>query len=70
MRLDDDGPIRKVLPISDVQFSCSSGLLLGSVFHGKKKSQLVANMYLHLCYCFPGLWGGRNGWMGLDDVLS
>ena len=37
MSLDDDVPIRKVLPIWDAQISRSSGLLLGSVFHGKKK---------------------------------
>ena len=37
MSLDDDVPIRKVLPIWDAQISRSSGWLLGSVFHGKKK---------------------------------
>ena len=37
MGLDDAMPIRKVLPFWDVRISWGSGLLLGSVFHGKKK---------------------------------
>ena len=38
MGLDDAVPIGKVLPFWDVQIALGSGLLLGSVFHGKKKS--------------------------------
>ena len=37
MGLDDAVPIGKVLPFWDVQIGWGSGLLLGSVFHGKKK---------------------------------
>jgi len=38
MRLDDTVPIGNILPFWDVRISLGSGLLLGSVFHGKKKS--------------------------------
>ena len=38
MGLDDDTPIRKVLPFRDVRVSLGSCSLLGTVFHGKKKS--------------------------------
>ena len=37
MHLDDTVPIGKVLPFWDVQIVWGSGLLLGSVFHSKKK---------------------------------
>ena len=36
MGLDDDIPIRKVLPFRDVRISPGLCLLLGMVFHGKK----------------------------------
>ena len=36
MGLDDDVPIGKVLPFWDVRITWGSGLLLGTVFHGKK----------------------------------
>ena len=38
MGLDDAVPIGKVLPFWDVRIAWGSGLLLGSVSHGKKKS--------------------------------
>ena len=37
MGLDYDFPIRKLLPFRDVRFAWGSGLLLGTVFHGKKR---------------------------------
>ena len=36
MGLDDDIPIRKVLPFRDVHISPGLCFLLGTVFHGKK----------------------------------
>jgi hypothetical protein len=38
MHLDDAVPIGKVLPFWDVRITLGSGLLLGMVFHAKKKS--------------------------------
>ena len=70
MGLDDAVPIGKVLPFLDVQIALGSGLLLGSVFHGKQ-SLLVAKMYLYYCSVF---WisgeAGMGGWdeIDLDDV--
>ena len=64
MGLDDDIPIRKVLPFRDAWITRGSGFLLGTVFQGKK-CILVASLYLHLFQSFPGIRGGRNGWMGL-----
>ena len=43
-------------------------LAVGHGFSWKKKWLLVANMYLHLFQSFPGIKGGSNGWMALDDV--
>ena len=63
MRLDDAFPIGKVLPFRDAWIARGSGLLLGTVFQGKK-CILVASMYLHLFQSFPGIRGSRNGEMG------
>ena len=37
MGLDDDFPIRNLLPFRDVRIAWGSGLLLGMGFHSKKK---------------------------------
>ena len=63
MGLDDAFPIGKVLPFKDAWIARGSGFLLGMVFQGKK-CILVASMYLHLFQSFPGIRGGRSGWMG------
>ena len=67
MGLDDDTPIRKVLPFRDVHLSLGSCLLLGTVPIGKK-SLLVANVYLHPFQSFPAIRGGSNGWMAMDNT--
>jgi len=50
MGLDDDVPIRKVLPFRD----------------GPKKYLSVTSMYIHLFESFLSTRGRRNGWMGWD----
>ena len=60
MRLDYAVPIGKVLPFWDVRINLGSGLLLGLVFHGKKKSISNQNVFTFIPV-FSQYLGGRNG---------
>ena len=65
MGLDDAVPIGKVLPFWDVRAALGSGLLLGAVFHRKKKSISSYNVFTFIPV-FSGYLGSRNGWMDWD----
>jgi hypothetical protein len=60
--------IRQAVPEGFLGLGFAPGLV-GLGFSWPKKCILVNTSYLHLFHPFPGVRGGRNGWMELERLV-